>query len=176
MAPTRCSHLLLIAGLAMAAMPVKAKDIDALPVTVTFVVSTGFWEESGETVADESPASSAVVEPAPSATPAEPKTARRGYYKLVAERQPDRTAKVYLQQVAATDDGPVLVNSVELEEFSAMRPYVTDIRPEDSSGVSRQPGLFATVYLKTDPATLEPEGWTVLIDEFGDIKVEKQSN
>lgn len=173
MAPIRCFHLLLIAGLSCA-MPATAADIDALPVTVTFVVSAGFWEDSSEAVAGDRADSTAVVKPAPPA--AEPAAVRRGYYKLVAVRQPDRTAKVYLQQVAATENGPVLVNSVELEEFSAIRPYVTDIRPEDSSGISRQPGLFATVYLKTDPATLEPEGWTVLIDEFGDIKVEKQSN
>lgn len=163
-------RILLVSGTLLSA-PLRAEDIDALPITVTFVVSGGFWEDDGAALPDDKA-------PKPAATPAAPPAAaaRRGYYKLIAVRQADRTAKVYLQQVASTDGGPVLVNSVELEEFAAIHPYVTDIRPEDSSGVSRQPGLFATVYLKTDPASAEPEGWTVLIDEFGDIKIEKETN
>lgn len=36
--------------------------------------------------------------------------------------------------------------------------------------------MFATVYLKTDPTAREPETWTVLIDDLGDIKVERASN
>ena len=39
----------------------------------------------------------------------------------------------------------------------------------------KEPGLFATIYLKTDPAA-DSDGWTVLIDEFGDITVEKATN
>lgn len=57
-----------------------------------------------------------------------------------------------------------------------MKAYVTDIRPETSDGISTQPGLFATVYLKTDPAATEPETWTVLIDDLGDIKIERETN
>jgi hypothetical protein len=57
-----------------------------------------------------------------------------------------------------------------------MKPYVTDIRPENSSGITTQPGLFATVYLKTDPKAAEPESWTVLIDDLGEIKVERATN
>lgn len=144
--------------------PVLAEDIDNLPVTVTFVVSGGLWEEPGD------------LPEAGTSTPPAAAAGRRGYYKLISVRQPDRTAKVYLQQVAATDAGPELVQSVELEEFSAIKPYVTDIRPEDSSGVARQPGMFATVYLKTSPSDSEPESWTVLIDDLGDIRVERASN
>lgn len=171
MAPALLSRL-AVATLLLSTAPVMADDIDLLPVTAIFVVSGGFWEEIGETAAGEKSQENA----APAKPDAPEEAARRGYYKLVAIRQPDRTAKVYLQQIALGDAGPQLAESVELEEFSGIRPYVTDIRPEDSTGVSRQPGFFATVYLKTDPAAVEPESWTVLIDEFGEIKVEKATN
>ncbi|NKN36727.1 hypothetical protein HFC70_10210 [Agrobacterium sp. a22-2] len=151
-----------------------AQDVGAVPPTVTFVISGGYWEDDGEPVVEGSEATSpAPTAPAPST---EQQPARRGYYRLISVRQPDRTAKVYLQQIAARDEGPELVNNVELEEFTAIKPYVTDVRPEDSSGVSRLPGLFATVYLKTDPTSAEPESYTVLIDEFGEIRVEKATN
>jgi len=163
---------LAFAALAMAAAPAFAGDIDELPVTATFVVSTGFWEEVGGEPSGKTEAKSTT---GTDDTAAEA-TTRRGYYKLVAIRQPDRTAKVYLQQIALDETGPQVVESVELEEFTAIKPYVTDIRPEDSTGISRQPGLFATVYLKTDPVATEPESWTVLIDEFGEIKIEKATN
>ena len=146
--------LLLFAG------TTSAEDGPPVAETVTFVVSTGFWEEAaGE-----------------DGEAAEPEAMRRGYYKLIAERQTDGTAEVHLQQIEATADGPKIASSTVLEEFSALKPYVTDIRPENSSGVTTQPGLFATVYLKTDPKALEPESWTVLIDDLGEIKVERATN
>ena len=172
MAPT----LLLRAGflgLMLAGGPALAEDIDQLPVTATFVISGGSWEGDAEPSASAPPVSPT---PAPAPAGATAPAPRRGYYKLIAIRQPDRTAKVYLQQILASDAGPEVLESVELEEFTAIRPYVTDIRPEDSTGISRQPGFFATVYLKTDPAAVEPEGWTVLIDEFGEIRVERATN
>jgi hypothetical protein len=140
-----------------------------LPPTVIFATSTGYWEDSAADIAVErapgSPAEPAAVKPQP----------RHGYYKLFAVRQSDRTSKIYLQQIAQAEDGPQIVSSVELHEFSDLKPYVTDIRPENSTGIIKQPGLFATVYLKTDPDA-EPDGWTVLIDEFGEISIEKASN
>lgn len=163
--------LAALASLILPAPVVLAEDIDQLPVTVTFVMSGGSWEEPGDVPDDGKQAP-----PTAGQTVAEPAPARRGYYKLVAVRQPDRTAKVYLQQIAATETGPELVDSVELDEITALKPYVTDIRPEDSTGVSRQPGLFATVYLKTDPTAVEPDSWTVLIDELGEIRVERATN
>ncbi|WP_411036032.1 hypothetical protein [Shinella sp. BYT-45] len=156
--------LLLLAG-----PPVLADDASPVPETVTFVVSTGFWEEPVEEDAEEN----AKPETADADKPA---AMRRGYYKLIAVRQPDGTAEVHLQQIEATPDGPKVASSTVLDEFSAMKPYVTDIRPENSSGVTTQPGLFATVYLKTDPKVTEPESWTVLIDDLGEIKVERATN
>jgi hypothetical protein len=144
-------------------------DTSPVPATVTFVVSTGFWEKTAEDAADNQAMSDASGE-----TPAA--AARRGYYKLIALRQSDGTAEIHLQQIEATAEGPKIVSSTVLEEFSAMKPYVTDIRPENSTGISAQPGLFATVYLKTDPKVAEPESWTVLIDDLGDIRIEKATN
>ncbi len=148
-----------------AASAAPADDIDQLPVTATFVVSGGYWEGG----VDGAPGATAGAAGTSSAT-------GRGYYKLVAIRQADRTARVYLQMIAAEDAGPRLVESVELEEFAAIKPYVTGIQPESTSGVSGTPGFMATVYLRTDPARDPVEEWTVLIDELGDIRVERASN
>ncbi|MCV9943271.1 hypothetical protein [Rhizobium sp. BT-175] len=160
---------LLLAG-SITAEPAPAQDA-LLPASVIFATSTGYWEDDGNAPA---------VERAPKgaegvANSEEEGTQRHGYYKLFAVRQPDRTSKVYLQQIAQTETGPAIASTIELQEFSDLKPYVTDIRPENSNGIIKQPGLFATVYLKTDPAA-EPDGWTVLIDEFGDITVEKATN
>ncbi|ARQ57861.1 UNVERIFIED_ORG: hypothetical protein GGE64_000721 [Rhizobium etli] len=150
-----------------AAIAAPAQDA-ILPASVIFATSTGYWEDDGN---------APDIERAPSAAEnvSAPQGKRHGYYKLFAVRQPDRTSKVYLQQIAQTESGPAIASTVELQEISDLKPYVTDIRPENSSGISKQPGLFATIYLKTDPAA-EPDGWTVLIDEFGDITVEKATN
>ncbi|PDT17394.1 hypothetical protein CO670_06520 [Rhizobium sp. J15] len=158
----------LLVGWSAAA--VQAQD-DILPASVIFATSTGYWEDDGN---------SPTVERAPAGAETTAKTGekgaqRHGYYKLFAVRQPDRTSKIYLQQIAQAEAGPAIVSTIELQEFSDLKPYVTDIRPENSTGIIKQPGLFATVYLKTDPAA-EPNGWTVLIDEFGDITVEKATN
>ena len=152
-----------LAALVLASPPARAEDEPPVPATITFVVSSGFWEELPD-AEDEAEGEAA------------PQAARRGYYKLIAERQPDGTALVHLQQIEATAEGPRIASSTALEEFSTLKPYVTDIRPENSAGITTQPGLFATVYLKTDPAVAEPESWTVLIDDLGDIKVERATN
>ncbi|WP_112389736.1 hypothetical protein [Rhizobium sp. BE258] len=163
--------LLTGAGIAKAAPGTET----ILPSAVTFATSTGYWEESKADIAIErTPETSGKPVSADQAA-AKPGESRHGYYKLFSVRQDDRTSKVYLQQVAQTDGGPQIVSTVELHEFTDLKPYVTDIRPENSTGIIKQPGLFATVYLKTDPDA-EPDGWTVLIDEFGEISVEKATN
>lgn len=151
----------------LAAGAVLAQQEAILPPNVIFVTSTGFWQES-----------SSDAEAAEDGEAAEPgaATGRRGYYKLIALRRTDGTAEIHLQQIASTPAGPEIVSSAELEEFTALRPYVTDIRPETSTGITPQPGMFATVFLKTDPSATEPETWTVLIDDLGDIKIERATN
>lgn len=165
--------LLLALLIALTGASAHAEDANVVSPDVTFVTSTGYWEESGD------PLSALNPDSAEANAPAEPKSgdsARRGYYKLIALRQQDGTAQIHLQQIEATPTGPQVVSSAELEEFSSLKAYITDIRPETSTGVTAQPGMFATVYLKTDRAAREPETWTVLIDDLGDIKVERASN
>ena len=158
-----------LAVLLLTGMPAFAEGESPVSEAITFVVSTGFWEEPAEAEDDAAAAT-------PKNATAEKPAPRRGYYKLIAVRQKDGTAQVHLQQIEATPDGPQIVSSTVLEEFSALKPYVTDIRPENSSGVTTQPGLFATVHLKTDPKATEPESWTVLIDDLGEIKIERATN
>ena len=165
---TKMMKTLLAAALfATSALCANAQTpgIDALPVSTIFVTSSGMWEQA----APEAAAGSQTT-PTPSTEPT------RGYYKVVAMRQADGTAKIYLQQIAYTANGPSLVETVELDEFTQMKAYVTDIRPESSSGASDVPGLFVTVHLKTNPTQKETDAWTVLIDELGDMKIEKASN
>ena len=155
-----------------AVSPARADETVLMPANIIFVTSTGYWEESGDPLTVLNPKAGTTADN----QPATASPVQRGYYKLVAVRQPEGNAHIFLQQVALDAAGPKVVSSAELEEFSAMKAYVTDIRPETSDGVAAQPGLFATVYLKTDPTAGEPETWTVLIDDIGDIKVERETN
>lgn len=158
----------LAASVCMAHAQTQAAGIDALPVSTIFVTSSGMWEQAAHEKAEDSTAKDNNT-----ASSSEP---TRGYYKIIAMRQADGTAKIYLQQIAYTANGPSLQETVELEEFTQMKVYVTDIRPESSSGASDVPGLFITVHLKTEPTQKEADAWTVLIDELGDMKIEKASN
>lgn len=155
------SAAVALLALLIVAPAAAAQEPSPLPANVTFAVSTGYWEEQ--------PAASG-------AAAAEASAVRRGYYKLFSLRQPDGTAQIHLQRIAATAEGPAIASSTELEEFSTMKAYVTDIRPESSDGMKAQPGMFATVYLKTDPQATESTAWTVLIDDLGELKIEKASN
>ncbi len=168
----QCLAALIVMLPLAAGSQVQADETVLMPANIIFVTSTGYWEESGDPLAVLDPKTGATANTQPA--PASP--AQRGYYKLVAVRQPEGNAHIFLQQVALDAGGPKVISSAELEEFSAMKAYVTDIRPDTSDGVAAQPGLFATVYLKTDPTALEPETWTVLIDDIGDIKVERETN
>ncbi|OAP40406.1 hypothetical protein AU381_00355 [Sinorhizobium glycinis] len=158
--------LLIALCLVLSAGALRAQEGDIVPSNITFVTSTGYWENAEGAAPSADPAGSA---PGSSA-------AQRGYYKLIAVRQTDGTARIHLQQVASTPAGPEVVSSAELEEFTAMKAFVTDIRPETSTGITRQPGMHATVFLKTEPSATEAESWTVLIDEIGDIKIERATN
>ncbi|WEX87402.1 hypothetical protein PZN02_003790 [Sinorhizobium garamanticum] len=166
--------LFLALCLALPASNLWAQESAILPPNITFVTSTGYWEESGAAFSQDSAEKNAGG--AASGSQGSSPSGKRGYYKLIAVRQNDGTAQVHLQQIASTPTGPEVVSSAELEEFTALKPYVTDIRPETSTGITPQPGMFATVYLKTDPSAREPESWTVVIDDLGDIKIERATN
>jgi hypothetical protein len=141
----------------------EARAEDAvLPATIIAMTSTGYWQD------DATPPVAAAVPPAV-AVP------RHGYYKLYAVRQADRTSKVYVQQIVSTEDGPQVLSTSELPEVTALRAIVTDIRPENSGGIIREPGLFATLYIKADNDA-DAEAWNVTLDDLGEISVEKAAD
>lgn len=158
---------ILLAVIVSAAATVRAEDASPLPPAVTFAVSTGYWQDSAEGADKAAESASATAGDTP---------VRRGYYKLFSLRQPDGTAKILLQRIEMAAEGPSIVSSTEIQEFTAMKAYVTDIRPESSDGVTTQPGMFATIHLKTDPKAAHSDSWTVLIDDLGEMRVEKASN
>ncbi|WP_257623364.1 hypothetical protein [Rhizobium sp. B21/90] len=142
-------------------------DDGVLPASIIASTTTGFWQDTSTV----QPAPAATL-PSTDASTAITPPSRHGFYKLYAVRQADRTSKVYLQQVATTDDGPQIVSTTELPEITALKAIVTDIRPENSGGIIREPGLFATLYIKAD-ADAYADVWNVMLDELGEIVVEK---
>lgn len=137
---------------------------DTLSPRILFLTSGGYWEEATEpSDAD--------------AAGAEAKTEnQRGYYRLIATRGEDNRSLLQLQQIALTPEGPEIATSVGIDEINSLGGYITDIRPEDSTGASSKQGFGAYIYLKTDPSVVEPETWSLYIDEFGDMLVERSSN
>ena len=119
---------------------------------ILFVTSGGYWEK------------------------AEEGAQQRGYYRLIAIRGEDNRSLLELQHIALTADGPKLETSAAIEEINGLGAYITDIRPEDSTGAATQQGFGAYIYLKTDPKVVEPETWVLYIDDVGDIQVERSSN
>lgn len=185
----------LMAGLiAMTTVASSAQDSLTLAETlagrVLFVTSGGYWEELATPDPDDAAQSQ---QPADAATkapdgaepqgknenaeaPTDAAAPRRGYYRLVAIRGQDNRSLVHLQQMQQTPQGPEVIMSIGIEEINSLGGYVTDIRPEDSTGTVTQPGFAAYIYLKADPSVAEPDTWTLFVDEFGDIRVEQSTN
>ena len=175
--------MLLLAGLVTPiAFPAHSQEDQAtlasdLSPRLLFVTSGGYWEETTENdaAADSEPAApDADAEAPPELAEAAP--SGRGYYRLIAIRGEDNRSLVYLQQIALTAQGPELALSIGVDEINTLGGYVTDIRPEDSTGAASAVGFGAYIYLKTDPTVAEPETWALYIDEFGDMQVERSSN
>lgn len=178
--------LLILAGsLVTTAGPSRAQDLDteitAISERLLFIVSGGYWEEAevaavtapeaeGEPSTEEKPAED---DPAAESTeaPAAP-PARRGYFRLVAIRAEDNTSRVYLQQMRLVDTGPQVEMTTDIEEISSQSLYVTNIVQEVGSAA----GFSAFVYAKSDPKLAEPDTWTIFVDEFGELTVEKATN
>jgi hypothetical protein len=164
-----CLLLMLVAG---SAMPLAASELDELAPQVTFSIIGGRWEDPGVAVDN-----GIVKNPAPLASsPNQIKSIRHGYYRLVAVQQPDQTGKVFLQQMQITDAGPQMMDRVELQEISALHAIITDVRTDGTSGINRSLGFLATVYVKTNPKSADPDSWNVMIDEFGEIEVARESH
>jgi hypothetical protein len=166
--------LLILAGLLVcapaASLAQDAEEIaETLPERVLFVTSGGFWQDASSAGGQESDAEGEAEEPGAGEM-------RRGYYRLIVVRGEDNRSLVELQRIELAPDGPALDQSTSLEEINELGAYVTDVRPEDSTGTSSQPGFAAFIYLKTDPSVSEPDTWTVFVDEFGDMVVEQSSN
>lgn len=122
---------LLIAALPVVARAADTMDDPVLPANITFATSTGYWADDGNAPAVTRPpiAPRRTAPAAATATPTAPSQPCRGYYKPFAVRQADRTAKVYLQQIAQ----PMPVGSSRRSKFrnwNDLNPYVTDIRPD----------------------------------------------
>jgi len=130
---------------------------DSLSPRILFATSGGFWEKTVD---------GSDSEAAP----------QRGYYRLVAIRGEDNRSLLELQEIALGPDGPALASSTGIDEINSLGGYITDIRPEDSTGAASRQGFGAYIYLKTDPAVAEPETWALYIDEFGEMLVERSSN
>jgi len=155
----------LLPAIASAGMAQDAADLaESVSPRILFLTSGGYWETSEEN-------SDASAEAAENNT--EP---QRGYYRLIAIRGADNRSELQLQQIRLTADGPETATSVGIEEINGLGGYITDIRPEDSTGAASRQGFGAYIYLKTDPAVAEPETWALYIDEFGEMLVERSSN
>ena len=163
---------LLAVLMAFAAVPAVASDAPDVmatttPARVLAVVSGGFWSDE----VDAAEASDADAKAEESA-----KTSRRGYYRSIAVRSQDNTSRLFLQRIWLTEDGPELLDTREITELTEMKAYITDMRPEDSTGIAKLPGFVTFVYLKRDPSTAEPDTWELFVDEFGDLAFTPATN
>lgn len=132
-----------------------------------FVVSGGFWES-------DEPAEQTDDEEAEAPADAEPD--QRGYYRALALRSEDNSSRLYLQRIALTENGPELLDSTEVNEITERAGFITDIRPENSTGVSASPGFAAFIYIKDAPDAPEPAMLELFVDEFGEMTVDGASN
>lgn len=127
------------------------------------VVSGGYWEGEIETKSTDGDTTTDPV-------------AARGFYRVAALRSMDNTSRLYLQRIRLTDGGPDMVDSVEIEALTEMNAYITDIRPESSTGIAERPGFAAFIYLKIDPKAKEPDTYELFVDEFGDAAFAPATN
>ncbi|WP_136661073.1 hypothetical protein [Nitratireductor sp. XY-223] len=163
---------LFAALLAATASPVVASEAPEVmatttPARVLAVVSGGFW--SDQVSAEENSDSESTAENTE-------KQNRRGYYRSIAVRSQDNTSRLFLQRIWLSEDGPTLLDTREIVALSEMKAYITDMRPEDSTGIAKLPGFVTFVYLKRDPSTAEPDTWELFVDEFGDVAFTPATN
>ncbi len=139
---------------------------EQVPSRVIAVVSGGKWDSATvETDDSEAPEEGAGETPAGS-----------GYYRAVAIRSENRTSKLFLQKIRLTDGNPETLSTVEVEDLSNLDAFITDMRPENSTGVTEDSGFVVYVYLKEDPQVAEPDTWELFVDEFGDFEFLPASN
>jgi hypothetical protein len=161
-----------------AAVPAGADEavIEALSPRILFSISGGYWEtlpETEQTDTDEADADEAAPA-SPDAAADEP--SERGYYRAVAYRSEDNSSRLYLQKIGLSDGAPVVLETDEIEEIASEPAFITDLRPENSTGISATTGFAAFIYLKRDPADAQPENWELFVDEFGELTVNEATN
>jgi hypothetical protein len=177
----------LLTCLCITSGPVHAdsETVSNLSPRVLFTVSGGYWENipaagaAGDaTASDDGEDGSTNVgdDDAAASEGSEATTPGRGYYRAVAYRSQDNTSRLYLQQIALTDTGPEILDTTEIEAVTQADVYITDIRPENSTGVSATAGFTAFIFLKTAPDAAEPETWELFVDEFGDVTIDGATN
>jgi hypothetical protein len=158
---------LAVAG-PMAVFAQEPSDLaEGLSPRLLFVVSGGFWqtnEAAGETTEGEAEA------------PADAEPDQRGFYRALAIRSEDNSSRLYLQRIALTENGPELLDSTEITEVTERSGYITDIRPENSAGVSASQGFAAFIYIKDTPDAPEPDMLELFVDEFGELTLNGASN
>ncbi len=163
--PRTSPSLLMAAAIiaAMSTLPAVAQSgADEEPGAIAGSVSTrvlsavsgGFWQQTAETASEGDKEASTQEQ--------------RGYYRIVAVRSADNTSRLYLQRIQLAADGPTMLDSTEIAALSEMKAYITDMRPESSTGIAQEPGFAAFIYLKSDPAASEPDTYELFVDEFGD--------
>ncbi len=171
------------------AAPVMASDdpavmADTTPTRVLSVVSGGFWEATVEKPEAEEKNADAGTE-ATETKETDSETAElketvkqtiRGYYRSIAIRSSDNTSRLFLQRIWLSEDGPTLLDTREIKTLTEMRAYITDMRPENSTGIAKQHGFVTFVYLKKDPAAEEPDTWELYVDQFGDTAFTPATN
>jgi hypothetical protein len=144
----------------------SATIADLVSARVLSVVSGGYWE--GQIEPEAAPEADESAKPEP--------IAARGYYRIVAVRSKDNTSRLFLQRIRLADGGPDLVDTSEITALTDMKAYITDMRPESSTGQADRPGFAAFVYLKLDPAAVEPDTFELFVDDFGDVAFTPATN
>jgi hypothetical protein len=123
--------------------------IQALLPDVTFMTSGGYWQ-------------------APDG--------QNGYYRLLSVRQPDRSARVYIQKIAVSAAGAEAIAGTEIEAIGKLHARVTDIRPHDTDGSIKGPGFWANVFVQPSQSKSGSQSWTVFINAQGTLQVGPTKN
>lgn len=124
--------------------PTSDDTIQGILPDVTFVTSGGYWR-------------------APDG--------QNGYYRLLSVRQPDRSARVYIQKIAVTATGVEAIAGTEIDAIGKLHARVTDIRPHDTDGSIKGPGFWANVFVQPPQSKSGSQSWTVFINAQGTLQV-----
>ena len=136
--------MLLASNYAFSQVPTTEDAIQGILPDVTFMSSGGYWR-------------------APDG--------QNGYYRLLSVRQPDRSARVYIQKIAVTATGVEAIAGTEIEAIGKLHARVTDIRPHDTDGSIKGPGFWANVFVQPPQSKSGSQSWTVFINAQGTLQV-----